>query len=107
MPQDFFAREPADVPGKIEGTVVAYGPTGNLVTDIANDRLRGVPSGDSVKIICDEHETVGIYPADHKEQACTLMAILGSSGFLELTIVGDSAQAMLGVSLKEKVVVKW
>jgi S-adenosylmethionine hydrolase len=95
------------VPGKIEGTVVAYGPTGNLVTDISNDRLRGVPSGDNVKIICDEHETIGIYPANHREDACTLMAILGTSGFLELTIVGDSAQLMLGVRLNEKVVVKW
>ena len=95
------------MPGKIEGTVVAYGPTGNLVTDIASDRLRGVPTGGSVKIICDEHETVGIYPADHEEQACTLMAIVGSGGFLELTIIGDSAQAMLGVPLRQKVVVKW
>ena len=99
--------EPLAVPGKIEGTVVAYGPTGNLVTDISNDRLKGVPPGDSVKIICDEHETIGIYPASHQEDACTLMAILGTNGFLELTIVGDSAQMMLGVTLNEKVVVKW
>ena len=35
------------------------------------------------------------------------MAILGTGGYLELTIVGDSAQAMLGVPLNEKVVVKW
>ena len=95
------------MPGKIEGTVVAYGPTGNLVTDIPHDRLKGVPAGNEVKIICDEHETVGIFPADHQEADCTLMAILGASGFLELTIVGDSAKAMLGVPLKEKIVVKW
>jgi S-adenosylmethionine hydrolase len=95
------------VPGKIEGAVVAYGPTGNLVTDIAHDRLKGVPAGDGVKIVCDEHETVGIYPADHQEEPMTLMAILGESGFLELTIVGDSAKIMLGVPLKEKVTVKW
>ena len=95
------------MPGKIEGVVAAYGPTGNLITDISNDRLKGVPANDSVKVLCDEHETIGIYPADHQEQACTLMAILGASGYLELTIVGDSAQAMLGVPLKEKIVVKW
>ena len=95
------------VPGKIEGTVVAYGPTGNLVTDIANDRLKGVPAGDSVRVICDEHETIGIYAADHQEEPSTLMAVLGTSGSLELTIVGDSAKIMLGVPLKEKVVVKW
>jgi S-adenosylmethionine hydrolase len=95
------------VAGKIEGAVVAFGPTGNLVTDIPHDRLKGVPAGDGVKIICDEHETVGIYAADHQEQPSTLMAILGESGFLELTIVGDSAKMMLGVGLREKVVVKW
>ena len=95
------------MPGKIEGTVVAYGPTGNLITDIPHDRLKNVPAGDGVKVTCDEHETIGVYPANHQEDACTLMAILGGSGFLELTIVGDSAQAMLGVPLHERVVVKW
>jgi S-adenosylmethionine hydrolase len=95
------------VPGKIEGTVVAYGPAGNLVTDIANDRLANVPQGTSVSVTCDEHETVGIFPANHPEEPCTLMAILGESGCLELTIVGDSAKVMLGVTLKEKVVVMW
>jgi S-adenosylmethionine hydrolase len=95
------------VAGKIEGTVVAYGPAGNLVTDIPNERLAGVPQGMSVSVTCDEHETVGIFPADHHEEPCTLMAILGSSGCLELTIVDDSAKMMLGVPLKEKVVVKW
>lgn len=93
--------------GKIEGKIVAYGESGNLVTDIANDRLHAVPRDQTVAISCDEHETVGIFAADHPEEPCTLMAILGPSGCLELTIVGDSAKIMLGVSLGEKVVVKW
>ena len=93
--------------GKIEGKVVAYGESGNLVTDIANDRLRSAPTDQTVSIACDEHETVGIFSADHPEEPCTLMAILGPSGCLELTIVGDSAKIMLGVALGEKVVVKW
>jgi S-adenosylmethionine hydrolase len=95
------------VPGKIEGKIAAYGPTGNLVTDIPNDRLKAVPPGNSAKVICDEHETIGIYPADHQEEPMTLMAVLGQGGFLELTIIGDSAKAMLSVPLNEKVVVKW
>ena len=95
------------MPGKIEGTVVAYGATGNLVTDIPNDRLSDASASLSATVRCDEHETVGIFAADHSEQPFTLMAILGASGFLELTIVGESAKAMLGVPLKEKVVVKW
>jgi S-adenosylmethionine hydrolase len=95
------------VAGKLEGKVVAYGETGNLVTDIAVDALGSVPRDPSVAVTCDEHETVGIYPADHPEELCTLMAILGTSGFLEITIVGDSAKIMLGVPLNERVVVKW
>jgi S-adenosylmethionine hydrolase len=95
------------VPGKIEGTVVAYGPTGNLITDIANDRLAGAARASGVVVSCDEHETVGIFPPDHEEQPATLLAIQGRGGTLELTIVGDSAKAMLGVPLHEKVVVKW
>ena len=93
--------------GKIEGKIVAYGESGNLVTDIANDRLQGAPHDQTVTVACDEHETVGIFPADHPEEPCTLMAILGNSGCLELTIVGDSAKMMLGVALGEKIVVKW
>jgi S-adenosylmethionine hydrolase len=95
------------VPGKIEGTVVAYSDGGNLVTDIPHDRLRTVPAGGSVSVVCDEHETVGIYPPDHKEPDFTLLAMLGPSGFLELAIVGESAKSMLGVRLGEKVLVKW
>jgi S-adenosylmethionine hydrolase len=95
------------VPGKIEGTVVAYSPAGNLVTDIANDRLAGVPQSGAVNVRCDEHETIGIFPADHQEEPCTLLAIRGASGYLELTIVGDSAKIMLGVPLREKVIVQW
>ncbi|MEX2173491.1 MAG: SAM hydroxide adenosyltransferase [Pirellulaceae bacterium] len=95
------------MPGKIDGQIVAYSDAGNLVSDIPHDRLHDVPRGEGVSVACDEHETVGIFPADHVEQQCTLMAILGPSGCLELTIVGESAQAMLGVRVGEKVVVKW
>jgi len=94
------------VPGQIEGKVVAYSESGNLVSDIDNDRLAAVPR-DSATTACDEHETIGIFAADHPEQPMTLMAILGKSGCLELTIVGDSARAMLGVPLGEKIVVRW
>jgi S-adenosylmethionine hydrolase len=95
------------LPGKIEGSVASYGESGNLVTDIANERLRAVPNPGTATVACDEHETVGIFSADHQEQPMTLMAILGPSGCLELTITGDSAKIMLGVAVGEKVVVRW
>jgi S-adenosylmethionine hydrolase len=99
-------RSPA-VGGKITGTVASYGQSGNLVTDIPNESLAAAASNREVTVTCDEHQTIGIFAAGHPEEPCTLMAIRGEGGFLELTIVGESARAMLGVSLREKVVVKW
>jgi S-adenosylmethionine hydrolase len=95
------------LPGQIQGKIASYGESGNLVSDIASDRLEGVPRGEEVTVTCDEHQTVGIYPADHPEEPFTFMAILGASGFLELTIVGESAKAMLGVRVGEAITVKW
>ncbi len=95
------------MPGTIEGKVVAYGPEGNLVTDIAHAQLEAAPRDPSVSIRCDEHETVGLFSADHHEPEMSLLAILAPGGFLELTIVGDSAKTMLAVALGEKVVVSW
>jgi S-adenosylmethionine hydrolase len=103
----FLSRWSRVLSGQIEGEIVSYSESGNLVSDIAHERLREVVRAAGVSIACDEHETIGIYPADHHEEPLTLMAILGKSGCLELTIVGESAKAMLGVRVGEKVVVKW
>jgi S-adenosylmethionine hydrolase len=95
------------VPGKIEGAVAKVSDSGNLITDITADQLRDAPRNESVIVKCDDHETIGIFTADHKEPPMTLLALIGSSGHLELEIVGDSAKIMLGVRVGEKVVVKW
>jgi hypothetical protein len=94
------------VPGRIEGQIVAASQEGDLITDISADRLRGVPHDQSVRICCDEHETVGIFPVDHKEPEATFLAVV-HSGILELRIVGMSARELLGIRIGEKVVVEW
>lgn len=93
--------------GKVEGKIVAFTEQGNAVTDIAVESLAAAPRDTSVAIRCDEHETAGLFTADHSEPEMTLLALLGSSGFLELTIVGDSAKIMLGVRVGDAVKVKW
>lgn len=95
------------MPGKIEGKVTSYGETGNLVTDIAVDRLRAAPRDQSVSVTCDEHQTVGLFTPEHKEPEMTLLALLAPSGFLELVIVGDSAKIMLGVRPGQPITVQW
>ena len=69
--------------------------------------LAGVPVDDSVTISCDEHETVGIFTTYADQPEMTLIALVGSSGQLELAIVNDSAAVMLGVGEGTKVTVCW
>ena len=95
------------MPQTIEGTVVSVGEIGNLVTDIPCAALASAPRDASVTIRCDEQETVGLFTSGHQEPDFSFLALLGDSGFLELTIVGDSAQTMLGIRAGERVSVQW
>jgi S-adenosylmethionine hydrolase len=104
---DDTSRGVAVVPGRIEGTIKSVSKAGNLITDISVEQLRDAPTDERVTVCCDDHETNGLFPPDHDQPAATLLAVLGSSGFLELEIVGDSAQIMLGVAIGEKVEVRW
>ena len=95
------------MPRSIEGKVVSVSEGGNLVTDIPCAALAEAPRDSAVSIRCDEHETVGLFTAGHSEPEMSFLAMLGDSGFLELTIVGDSAKIMLGVRVGERVSVQW
>jgi S-adenosylmethionine hydrolase len=93
---------------KIEGRVESIDSFGNLITDISDDVLRDVPRGpEQVTIECDEHETCGIFKTYSDQPAMTLIALVGSSGKLELALVGDSAASMLGVRVGAPVRIKW
>lgn len=93
--------------GKIEGEVISITPVGNLVTSITADQLSSAPRDERVQVQCDEHETFGIFPADHQQPAFTFLAVLSETGPLELVIVGESARDMLGIRAGAKVLVKW
>jgi S-adenosylmethionine hydrolase len=92
---------------KIEGTVQSIDSFGNLITNIPADALVNVPRGEEVAILCDEHETHGIFNAYADQPEMTLIALVGSSGHLELAIVGESAAMMLGVRVGTPVTVAW
>ena len=92
---------------KIEGTVQAIDSFGNLVTNITSEQLAAAPTNPRVTITCDEHQTLGIFRTYSDQPEMTLIALIGSSGQLELAIVGESAAAMLGVRVGTPVVVSW
>jgi S-adenosylmethionine hydrolase len=92
----------------ISGNVIEVTQDGDLVTDISVDQLSSVPHDESLKVVVDEeHETFGIFPADHQQPPMTLIAVLGSDDSLRLHLVGDSATMMLGVRKGAPVLLKW
>lgn len=100
-------REAVILPGKIQGAVLSVDSFGNLITDITEAMLAEAPRNESVRIICDEHETQGIFRAYSDQPEFTFLALIGSNGHLELAIVNDSAAGMLGIRPGAAVTVAW
>lgn len=91
----------------LTGKVVEVDSTGNLITDIPSERLRGAPTDASLRVVVDEHETYGLYPANHAQPSMTLVAIADGAAPLKIVLVDDSASAMLGVRVGAMVEVHW
>jgi len=89
---------------KLTGQVVSVTETGDVVTDIAVSDLELVPRDDRVSLRCEGHVTSEIYPTNHGQPEMTFVASVGSSGFLELVLVGDGASRFLGINLGGEVV---
>jgi S-adenosylmethionine hydrolase len=92
---------------KITGRVESIDSFGNLITDITEAQLADVPHGESTTVTCDEHQTLGVFRTYSDHPAMTLIALVGSSGHLELAIVNENAAMMLGVRVGTPVVVSW
>ncbi|MGD0898601.1 MAG: SAM-dependent chlorinase/fluorinase [Thermoguttaceae bacterium] len=92
---------------KIRGQVVEIDSFGNLITNIAAELFARRPTDTRVCVVCSIYETFGIYRTYGSQAAGTLVALVGSSGRLELALVGDNAAARLGVAVGTLVVVAW
>jgi S-adenosylmethionine hydrolase len=94
-------------PRRIEGVVLQIDSFGNLITNVRVEDFLGRPTDERVCVICSIYETWGIYSAYAQQPQDTLIALVGSSGHLELAIVGDSAARRLGIQVGTKVIVTW
>ncbi len=101
LPRPIVAEE------KVRGQVISIDSFGNLITNITYDLLAGRPNDTRACVVCGIFETYGIYRAYGEQAAGMLVALIGSSGRLELALVGDNAAARLGVSVGTPVVVAW
>jgi len=95
------------VPQKICGKVTSISESGDAITDLAIGAFDDVPMDDKTSVECGGHTTLGLFPGNHDQPEMTYVAILGNSGFLELSLIGDSAAKFLGLKVNDDVTVKW
>ncbi len=94
-------------PDRIVGTVLEIDSFGNLITNITDEMLAGRPTDTRACIVANIYETWGIYHTYGEQPQGMLIALVGSTGRLELSVVGDNAAARLGIQIGEPVTVAW
>ncbi len=94
-------------PHRIEGIVQAIDSFGNLISNVTAPMLAGRPTDRRVCIACNIYETWGIYRAYAEQPQGALIALVGSSGRLELALVGDNAAERLGIGVGAPLVLAW
>ena len=92
---------------KIRGQVIEIDSFGNVITNITAELLAGRPTDSRVCVVCGIYETFGIYRTYAEQAHGMLVALVGSSGRVELALVGDNAAARLGVAVGTPVVIAW
>lgn len=94
-------------PGRIDGVVLEVDSFGNLITNITADMLVGYPTDERVCIVCGIYETYGILSAYAQQHPDMFVALVASSGRLELAIVEGNAAERLGLQAGTPVTVAW
>ncbi|NLX94562.1 MAG: SAM-dependent chlorinase/fluorinase [Rhodopirellula sp.] len=94
-------------PDRIVGTVLQIDSFGNLITNITAEMLAGRPTDNRACIVANIYETWGIYHSYGEQPDGMLIALIGSNGRLELSVVGDNAAERLGIQIGEPVAVAW
>jgi len=94
-------------PGRIEGSVLLVDSFGNLVTDLGAEVLPGFPGAAQARVFCRGHLVTGLSRTYGDSAPGSLIALVGSSGRLELALVGGSAAAAIQASAGDRVMVTW
>jgi len=92
---------------RIVGSVISVDSFGNLISNIDLRVLADVNDLASVAVTCGGKTTDGIVETYGRRAPDSLIALLGSSGKLEVAIVGGSAAQLLGAAIGDTVTVVW
>jgi S-adenosyl-L-methionine hydrolase (adenosine-forming) len=94
-------------PHGIDGSVLMVDSFGNLSTDITAEMLAGRAGGDCVRVVCRGTEIHGLSRTYAQHAPGELVAVIGSSGRLEIAVVNGNAAVRLRVGAGEPVSVQW
>lgn len=98
--------EPRFEERQLLGKIVRIDHFGNLITNIEVTHLRHIPATEII-VRCNEREVSGISQTYAVHPHGTLIALLGSQGWLELAVVNGSAAAQTGAQISDVVTVGW
>jgi S-adenosyl-L-methionine hydrolase (adenosine-forming) len=98
---------PRQATSRIDGCVIEVDSFGNLITNITSDMFAGRATDHRACIVCNIYETWGVYRTYGDQPNGTFIALIGSTGRLELAIVGDNAARRLGISAGATVTIAW
>lgn len=99
--------EPVASPGEIEGEILDVDSFGNLITNVDAEMLAEVPDVRQARVQLGEHQTDGISTTYADRPQGALIALVGSTGRLELAIVSGSAAKTLQAAVGDPVAVRW
>lgn len=98
---------PEHLDDKLLGQIVEVDHYGNLITNLRPVMLGDAPLDDRLRITLGVHETFGLWRTYAQQPPQTLVALVGSTGFLELAIVNGSAGQMLRAGVGDTVRLSW
>jgi S-adenosyl-L-methionine hydrolase (adenosine-forming) len=80
---------------------------GNLITNIGTILLPDENKSSTLQIQCAGHKITGLAQAYGQQNPGQLMALIGSSGYLEIAVVDGSAANALCATVGAPVIVEW
>lgn len=92
---------------EIKGSVVSFDSFGNLITDITRGMLEDARQSGQFQIRCGTQIVNELVQTYGTGLPLDLVALIGSSGLLELSVINGNAAQRLGVELGERVIVTW
>ncbi len=91
----------------ITGRVVLVDSFGNLITDLAQTLFARIPATALVTARLGDHANLPLVKTYAERPAGSLVAVIGSGGFLELAQVNGNAALTLGARVGDAVTVFW